>query len=177
MMEPSAGRILKIWFDPDSRERVFENARSFEAREESREKAAGNHMENPSAMTVLLVEPEKHPQVVEIGSDLKSLQNAVGGMIEAVYPFEENVGLIVNEEGKLSGLPLNRALKDENGEVLDVMAGTKSLRRSSISRRHLSGWATVLWRFRFRRKGLREQRMRKGPAGMQLRGQSIGSRK
>ena len=81
-------------------------------------------MENPSAMTVLLVEPEKHPQVVEIGSDLKSLQNAVGGMIEAVYPFEENVGLIVNEEGKLSGLPLNRALKDENGEVLDVMAGT-----------------------------------------------------
>ena len=55
-------------------------------------------------MTVLLVEPEKHPQVVEIGSDLKSLQNAVGGMIEAVYPFEENVGLIVNEEGKLSGL-------------------------------------------------------------------------
>ena len=81
-------------------------------------------MENPSAMTVLLVEPERHPQVVEIGSDLKSLQNAVGGMIEAVYPFEENVGLIVNEEGKLSGLPLNRALKDENGEVLDVMAGT-----------------------------------------------------
>lgn len=102
----------------------LENARSFEAREESKEKAAGNHMENPSAMTVLLVEPEKHPQVVEIGSDLKSLQNAVGGMIEAVYPFEENVGLIVNEEGKLSGLPLNRALKDENGEVLDVMAGT-----------------------------------------------------
>ena len=119
-----ADRLSDFVYHYDSRERVFENARSFEAREESREKAAGNHMENPSAMTVLLVEPEKHPQVVEIGSDLKSLQNAVGGMIEAVYPFEENVGLIVNEEGKLSGLPLNRALKDENGEVLDVMAGT-----------------------------------------------------
>lgn len=119
-----ADRLSDFVYYYDSRERVFENARSFEAREESKEKAAGNHMENPSAMTVLLVEPEKHPQVVEIGSDLKSLQNAVGGMIEAVYPFEENVGLIVNEEGKLSGLPLNRALKDENGEVLDVMAGT-----------------------------------------------------
>lgn len=119
-----ADRLSDFVYHYDSKERVFENARSFEARAESREKAADNHMENPSAMTVLLVEPEKHPQVVEIGSDLKSLQNAVGGMIETVYPFEENVGLIVNEEGKLNGLPLNRALKDENGEVLDVMAGT-----------------------------------------------------
>jgi hypothetical protein len=117
-------RLSDFVYHYDSKERVFENARSFEARAEAREQAADNHMENPSAMTVLLVEPEKQPQVVEIGSDLKSLQNAVGGMIETVYPFEENVGLIVNEEGKLNGLPLNRALKDENGEVLDVMAGT-----------------------------------------------------
>ena len=119
-----ADRLSDFVYHYDSKERVFENARSFEARAESREKAADNHMENPSAMTVLLVEPEKHPQVVEIGSDLKNLQDAVGGMIETVYPFEENVGLIVNEEGKLNGLPLNRALKDENGEVLDVLAGT-----------------------------------------------------
>lgn len=119
-----ADRLSDYIYHYDSKERVFENARSFEARAESREQAADNKMENPSTMTVLLVEPEKHPQAVEIGSDLKSLQNAVGGMIEAVYPFEENVGLIVNEEGKLNGLPLNRALKDENGEVLDVMAGT-----------------------------------------------------
>ena len=119
-----ADRLSDYVYHYDSKERVFENARSFEARAESREQAADNKMENPSTMTVLLVEPEKHPQAVEIGSDLKSLQNAVGGMIETVYPFEENVGLIVNEEGKLNGLPLNRALKDENGEVLDVMAGT-----------------------------------------------------
>ncbi|MGN0256486.1 MAG: DUF5688 family protein [Eubacterium sp.] len=119
-----ADRLSDFVYHYDSKERVFENARSFEARAEAREQAADNHMENPSAMTVLLVEPEKHPQVVEIGSDLKSLQSAIGGMIETVYPFEENVGLIVNEEGKLNGLPLNRALKDENGEVLDVLAGT-----------------------------------------------------
>ena len=117
-------RLSDFVYHYDSRERVFENARSFEARAESREQTADNKMENSPTMMVLLVEPEKHPQVVEIGSDLKSLQNAVGGMIETVYPFEENVGLIVNEEGKLNGLPLNRALKDENGEVLDVMAGT-----------------------------------------------------
>jgi hypothetical protein len=119
-----ADRLSDFVYHYDSKERVFENARSFEARAEAREQTTDNHMENPSAMTMLLVEPEKHPQVVEIGSDLKSLQSAVGKMIETIYPFEEDVGLIVNEEGKLNGLPLNRALKDENGEVLDVMAGT-----------------------------------------------------
>ena len=42
--------------------------------------------------------------------------------IEVVYPFEDNVGLIVNEEGKINGLPLNRALRDEKGEIYDVIA-------------------------------------------------------
>ena len=41
-----------------------------------------------------------------------------------VYPFEDNVGLIVNEEGKINGLPLNRALRDEKGEIYDVIAGS-----------------------------------------------------
>lgn len=48
---------------------------------------------------------------------------AVGGSIEAVYPFEDNVGLIVNEEGKLEGLPLNRALRDDQGDIYDIIAG------------------------------------------------------
>lgn len=30
---------------------------------------------------------------------------------------------IVNEEGKLDGLPLNRALRDEDGDIYDVVAG------------------------------------------------------
>ena len=32
--------------------------------------------------------------------------------------------MICNEEGKLLGLPLNRALRDENGEIYDAIAGT-----------------------------------------------------
>ena len=74
-------------------------------------------------MNVLMVEPGKVPYETEIGSDLASLQAAVGGDIQAVYPYEEPVALICNEEGKLTGLPLNRALRDEDGEIYDIVAG------------------------------------------------------
>ena len=60
---------------------------------------------------------------MEIGTELEDLQKAVGGMIEVVYPFEDTVGLVMNEEGKINGLPLNRALRDEQGEMYDVVAG------------------------------------------------------
>lgn len=70
-------------------------------------------------MRVLIVEPEKAPRVEEIESGLKSLQTIVGGNIEAVYPYEDLVALICNEEGKLLGLPLNRKLED-----YDIIAGT-----------------------------------------------------
>ena len=52
------------------------------------------------------------------------MQKEVGGFIEAVYPFEDPVAIICNEEGKLEGLPLNRALRDEDGHVYDIIAGT-----------------------------------------------------
>ena len=75
-------------------------------------------------MKVLVVKPEKEPYVKEISSGLSSLQKEVGGFIEAVYPFEDPVAIICNEEGKLEGLPLNRALRDEDGHVYDIIAGT-----------------------------------------------------
>ena len=62
--------------------------------------------------------------VQDIGSDLESMQKIVGGSIQAIYPFEEPVALICNEEGKLLGLPLNRALRDKEGQIYDVIAGT-----------------------------------------------------
>ena len=70
-----------------------------------------------------MVEPGKAPYVTDIGNDLRSMQQAVGGYIQAVYPYEETVVLVCNEEGKLDGLPLNRALRDEDGDIYDVVAG------------------------------------------------------
>lgn len=75
-------------------------------------------------MRILLVEPGKRPVLKEIDGSLKSMQEIVGGTIQVLYPFEEPVALICNDEGKLLGLPLNRALRDEEGRIYDVIAGT-----------------------------------------------------
>lgn len=75
-------------------------------------------------MKILLVEPGKEPVLKEIDGSLKSMQEIVGGTIQALYPFEEPVALICNDEGKLLGLPLNRALRDGCGQLYDAIAGT-----------------------------------------------------
>ena len=74
-------------------------------------------------MNVLMVEPGKAPYETQIGDDLRSMQAAVGGYIQAVYPYEEPVALICNEDGKMNGLPLNRALRDPDGDIYDIVAG------------------------------------------------------
>ena len=75
-------------------------------------------------MKVIVVEPQKKPVVQNIDPGLESMQKIVGGSIEAVYPFADPVALICNEEGKLLDLPLNRALRDGDGEVYDIISGT-----------------------------------------------------
>lgn len=80
-------------------------------------------MSEKDTIRVLLVRPMKPPEVCEIQHDLRSLQDVVGGCIEAVYPYEEPVALVCNDEGKLTGLPLNRAIKDSEGQVADIIAG------------------------------------------------------
>ncbi len=74
-------------------------------------------------MKVLMVEPGKSPYETEIEGGLESLQAAVGGDIQATYPYEDPVALICNDEGKLLGLPLNRALYDDGGRMYDIVAG------------------------------------------------------
>lgn len=69
-------------------------------------------------MKILFVEPGKEAQPAEIQGDLKEMQAIVGGQIQALYPWEDPVALICNDEGKLLSLPLNRALED-----YDMIAG------------------------------------------------------
>ena len=75
--------------------------------------------EQAETMTVLLVKPHMYPQQVQIGCDLEDLQKAVGGDIEAVYPFNEPVALVMHDEGKIMGKDLNRALRDGDGEIYE----------------------------------------------------------
>lgn len=75
---------------------------------------------------VLIVEPGKYPRPASITKKLETYQDVVGGYIECIYPsYADKVGLVCNEEGKLDGLPLNRALRfEDSGKVYDVIAGT-----------------------------------------------------
>ena len=76
-------------------------------------------------MRIIIVEGGKRPYEAELEHDLKSMRRCVGGDIEAVYePGGRGAALICNDEGKLLNLPLNRALRDEEGEIYDIIAGT-----------------------------------------------------
>ena len=79
--------------------------------------------EPDNTIEVLMVEPGQYPRMERIGADLASLQKAVDGDIQAVYPYDDAVTLICGEEAKLEGKPLNRALRDEDGEIYDIIAG------------------------------------------------------
>ena len=79
-------------------------------------------MEN-EMITIIAVEPGKKPYVAEIPHTLESLQKEVGGDIQAIYPYEDPLAIIAAESGKLMGMPFNRALRDEDGHIYDVLVG------------------------------------------------------
>ena len=76
-------------------------------------------------MTILVVEPmDSRPLYRRSTGAWRSMQKFVGGHIQAVYPFDDPVALVCNEEGKLLGLPMNRALTDDRGVPYDIVCGT-----------------------------------------------------
>ena len=76
-------------------------------------------------MKVLIIEPLKEPYVKDIPNTLEAKQEIVGGLIQAIYPFDHpEIALICNEEGKFTKLRLNRALFDKDGNIVDIIAGT-----------------------------------------------------
>jgi hypothetical protein len=81
----------------------------------------------PNLIAVLYIEPNKKPSVVYIKPELEEMQRLVGGYIEEYMPFDDEVAIICNEEGKINGMPLNRAIYDESdgkrGVMLDIIAG------------------------------------------------------
>lgn len=65
----------------------------------------------------------ERPYVVEVDNGLEALQKEVGGYIEVMYPWNREIAIICNAEGKIMGLPLNRPIYTDNGELLDIIAG------------------------------------------------------
>ncbi len=72
-------------------------------------------------LKAVVKEPGKEAEVKEIEISLKSLQKIVNGMIEIVgFPGLENVDIVLNEEGKLTGEKPNIYLI----EYEDILVGT-----------------------------------------------------
>ena len=67
-------------------------------------------------MNVLVVEPGRAPYEKEVNG-LKEMQAVVGGSIQAIYPYQEPVAIVCNEEGLLLGLPFNRSVGGGYGGV------------------------------------------------------------
>ena len=75
-------------------------------------------------MKILVVEPLKHPYVEDIDGSLKSMQEIIGSGVHATHPFDDSVNVITTDMGRLIEQPMNRALRDEDGRVDDVLSGT-----------------------------------------------------
>ena len=81
-------------------------------------------MSSKTKIRGIWVRPLYHPLRMEIEDSLSSLQKLVDGYIEVIYPFDDPVAIICNEEAKLrDDLLPNRALYDENGKIYDIIFG------------------------------------------------------
>lgn len=92
-------------------------------------------------INVLLVEPNKYPKMVEVEDTLEAMQELVDGYIEEYMPFEDEVAIICNDEGKLRGLPLNRAIYSETEDIELPYNEMKALfRQAEKEGRHTTGY-------------------------------------
>ena len=92
-------------------------------------------MSEEKKIKVVLLEPGKLARTAEIGTSIEDLQNAVDGLIEPFYPFEEQVCIVCNDEGKINGMLPNRSVKTRtalwsisfSAPLLYVTAGARAL--------------------------------------------------
>lgn len=65
---------------------------------------------------VVYVELGKPAREMMLGTDLKDLQQAVGGLIELIYAHDDRTIIVGNDEAKLIGMEGNRRL--ETGSII-----------------------------------------------------------
>lgn len=75
------------------------------------------------SLRVLYIRPKRVPQIVEIEETLDAMERLVNGNIEEYMPFDDDVAIICNAEGKYRKQELNRAIYDSKGKISDVIAG------------------------------------------------------
>ena len=89
-------------------------------------------------MTVLMVEPGYEPYEKTIPNTLAAKQELVGGLITAIYPYEEMVAIVANDEGILLGMDFNRSVEGGYG-------GVSARKTAGSSFRSTLTWRTKKW--------------------------------
>ena len=72
---------------------------------------------------VIVCRVDERAEVIEIEDKLEAMQEVVSGLIQEYMPWEDEVAIICNEEGKMLGLPLNRGIRSDEGQLQDIIAG------------------------------------------------------
>lgn len=75
-------------------------------------------------LRVLMVEPGKKAYEKVIGTTLNDMYAALDcDCIQAVYPYDDLVAIVCDDEGKLKQSKPNRAIFDSDGKVADIICG------------------------------------------------------
>lgn len=105
-------------------------------------------------INVLVVEPGFAPYEKAIADDYREMQKIVGGLITAIYPYEEPVAIVANDEGILLGMDFNRSV--EGGYGCLGSCGPEQLCRRRTDQQLCqggyvlgSGHGPDIWPFRF----------------------------
>ena len=84
-------------------------------------------------MRILVVKPERRPEVSEIDGSLKAMQDIVGSLIQPIPLIgDPDTVRVCNDNGKLMNLLANRGLRDESGQIYDIVRGTFFLCGTSV---------------------------------------------
>lgn len=73
---------------------------------------------------VIICEPNEPPRIEQVPNTLETWQDLVGGFIDIIHPHADDTCIILNDEGKIYNLPMNRTITDETGAAVDVICGT-----------------------------------------------------
>ena len=76
-----------------------------------------------SKIKIIKLSPMKAAEVVFIENTLEAMQEFVGGLIQAIYPYEDRVAIVCDDEGKLKQYRPTRVLFDEDGVPYDILVG------------------------------------------------------
>ena len=102
------------------------------------------NMKTTEKIKVLLIKPDEHPVVTEIGNTLGSLQKCVGGFIQMVM-LSETAAIICNEEGKLNGLDANRRYFNDVIVGDFIIVGIDDEDTVSLSDEDIEKYKKIFW--------------------------------